>query len=151
MIVEQLGRDHALARHLDDFLTDQKNAGASPHTVRAYRGDLLQFTAHRAGRRLMDRPTGHAALRPVPAAARQAAPDDPFHAQKCVHGWASDLPGKGDPITYQQVVPELVVEVLADVADERGRWRHPMRYRRLRLDLSPDAVPRGTHLDAGPA
>jgi integrase/recombinase XerD len=46
VITEQLGRDHPLARHLDGFLTDQKNANASAHTVRAYRGDLLQFTAH---------------------------------------------------------------------------------------------------------
>jgi integrase/recombinase XerC/integrase/recombinase XerD len=46
VIVEHLGKDHSLARHLDDFLTDRKNAGASPHTLRAYRGDLLQFTAH---------------------------------------------------------------------------------------------------------
>lgn len=46
VIVEHLGKDHPLARHLDDFLTDRKNAGASPHTLRAYRGDLLQFTAH---------------------------------------------------------------------------------------------------------
>ncbi|WP_066945083.1 tyrosine-type recombinase/integrase [Microtetraspora fusca] len=46
VIVEHLGREHPLARHLDDFLTDRKNAGASPHTLRAYRGDLLQFTAH---------------------------------------------------------------------------------------------------------
>jgi integrase/recombinase XerD len=46
VIVEQLGREHPLARHLGDFLTDQKNANASANTVRAYRGDLLQFTAH---------------------------------------------------------------------------------------------------------
>jgi hypothetical protein len=63
----------------------------------------------------------------------------------------SGLHGKGDPVTYVKVVPELVVEVLVDVAHERGRWRHPMGYRRLRLDLSPDAVPRGTELEAGPA
>ncbi|MFI6184296.1 hypothetical protein ACIA8R_52825 [Nonomuraea sp. NPDC051191] len=50
-----------------------------------------------------------------------------------------------------QVTIELVVEVLVDVAQERGRWRHPMRYRRLRLGLSPDAVPRTTWLDAGSA
>jgi integrase/recombinase XerD len=46
MIVEQLGKEHPLARHLDDFLIDAKNANASRHTLRAYRGDLLQFTAH---------------------------------------------------------------------------------------------------------
>ncbi|MBT2225152.1 hypothetical protein [Nonomuraea sp. NEAU-A123] len=40
VIAEQLGRAHPLARHLDDFLTDLANFGASPHTRRAYRGDL---------------------------------------------------------------------------------------------------------------
>ena len=37
MIVEQLGKEHPLARHLDDFLIDAKNANASRHTLRAYR------------------------------------------------------------------------------------------------------------------
>jgi integrase/recombinase XerD len=46
VIVEQLGRSHPLAAHLDDFLTDLANAGASPHTRRAYRGDLIAFAAH---------------------------------------------------------------------------------------------------------
>ncbi|MCA2229731.1 tyrosine-type recombinase/integrase [Nonomuraea aurantiaca] len=46
VIAEQLGRGHPLATHLDDFLTDKRNAGASGQTIRAYRGDLLQFTAY---------------------------------------------------------------------------------------------------------
>ncbi|MEV0633128.1 hypothetical protein ACI2LC_37485 [Nonomuraea wenchangensis] len=37
VIVEQLGRAHPLTAHLNDFLTDLANAGASPHTRRAYR------------------------------------------------------------------------------------------------------------------
>ena len=37
---------HPLARHASDFLTDLPNANASAHTLRAYRGDLLQFCAH---------------------------------------------------------------------------------------------------------
>ena len=45
----QLGREHPLARHLDDFLADLANAGASRHTLRAYRGDLVQFAAHHDG------------------------------------------------------------------------------------------------------
>ena len=45
VIVEQLGRAHPLAAHLDDFLTDLANAGASAHTRRAYRGDLIAFAA----------------------------------------------------------------------------------------------------------
>ncbi|MFE3454273.1 hypothetical protein ACFXJ8_35650 [Nonomuraea sp. NPDC059194] len=39
VIVHQLGNGHPLSIHLDDVLTDQKNGGASAHTVRAYRGD----------------------------------------------------------------------------------------------------------------
>ncbi|MEU6719520.1 site-specific integrase [Nonomuraea sp. NPDC046802] len=46
VIAEQLGRAHPLARHLDDFLADLANAGASAHTRRAYRGDLIAFAAH---------------------------------------------------------------------------------------------------------
>ncbi|MGJ6969470.1 tyrosine-type recombinase/integrase [Streptosporangium sp. G11] len=45
VIVERLGA-HPLAAHLDDFLTDRANAGASAHTRRAYRGDLIAFAAH---------------------------------------------------------------------------------------------------------
>lgn len=46
VIAEQLGPAHPLACHLDDFLTDLAHAGASMHTRRAYRGDLLQFAGH---------------------------------------------------------------------------------------------------------
>jgi integrase/recombinase XerC/integrase/recombinase XerD len=46
VIVDDLGRAHPLARHSDDFLTGLANAGASPHTRRAYRGDLIAFAAH---------------------------------------------------------------------------------------------------------
>src|SRR5262249_26582029 len=46
LVVGQLGRDHPLARHFADFLTDMANAGGSAQTVRAYRGDLIQFAAH---------------------------------------------------------------------------------------------------------
>src|SRR6266700_4253002 len=45
-VTGQLGPAHPLARHLGDFLTDLSNTNASAHTLRAYRGDLLQFCAH---------------------------------------------------------------------------------------------------------
>ena len=48
-VTERLGTTHPLARHLSDFLTDLGNANASAHTIRAYRGDLLQFAAHHNG------------------------------------------------------------------------------------------------------
>ncbi len=48
-VIRQLGTAHPLARHLGDFLTDLGNANASAQTIRAYRGDLLQFAAHHDG------------------------------------------------------------------------------------------------------
>jgi hypothetical protein len=48
-VIGKLGQAHALARHIGDFLTDLANAGASGHTLRAYRGDLAQFAATTTG------------------------------------------------------------------------------------------------------
>jgi integrase/recombinase XerD len=48
-VTERLGAAHPLARHIGDFLTDLGNANASTQTIRAYRGDLLQFAAHHDG------------------------------------------------------------------------------------------------------
>jgi integrase/recombinase XerD len=39
-VAEDLGRAHPVARHIDDFLTDLANAGASGHTLRAALIDL---------------------------------------------------------------------------------------------------------------
>lgn len=46
LVIEQLGTGHPLARPFADFLTDLTNSASSAHTVRAYRGDLVQFAAH---------------------------------------------------------------------------------------------------------
>jgi integrase/recombinase XerD len=48
-VTGQLGQAHPLARHIGDFLTGLANAGASAHALRAYRGDLAGFAAHRDG------------------------------------------------------------------------------------------------------
>ncbi|MFI6713623.1 RNA ligase family protein [Nonomuraea sp. NPDC050478] len=55
-------------------------------------------------------------------------------------GWASSPYGQRDPISYRQVRPELVVEVLVDTAREGLRHRHPCRYLRPRTDLDPAHV-----------
>lgn len=39
------------------------------------------------------------------------------------------------------VVPTLVVEVSTDTTMQGGRWRNPMRFVRVRPDLTPDEVP----------
>lgn len=43
-----------------------------------------------------------------------------------------------DKVKLVQVEPTLVAEVLADAALQAGGYRHPLRYVRTRLDLSPD-------------
>ncbi|MEV6683947.1 hypothetical protein AB0N28_01105 [Streptomyces sp. NPDC051130] len=41
------------------------------------------------------------------------------------------------------VRPDLVAEISADRAvDQGGVWRHPLRFRRLRLDVAVGDVPR---------
>ncbi|WP_318275435.1 hypothetical protein [Streptomyces pharetrae] len=37
--------------------------------------------------------------------------------------------------------PGLVVEFIADTSVDAGRYRHPVRYLRLRDDLTPDQAP----------
>ncbi len=56
-------------------------------------------------------------------------------------GWASSPYGGSGPITYTQVQPNLVVEVLVDSALDGGRrHRHAVRYLRPRTDLDPASV-----------
>ena len=43
------------------------------------------------------------------------------------------------PLT--RVAPELVVEVSADAALQAGVFRHPLRFVRVRPDLTPEDVP----------
>jgi hypothetical protein len=44
----------------------------------------------------------------------------------------------GELVDYLRVEPAVVIEVDVDAALEWGRYRHPARYRRLRLDLRPE-------------
>jgi ATP-dependent DNA ligase len=54
--------------------------------------------------------------------------------------WSGQLQGPR-PLPYVQVEPVTVVEIEVDTAHEHGRWRHPVRYRRVRPDLSVYDVP----------
>ena len=45
------------------------------------------------------------------------------------------------PLDYRQVVPDAVVEVRVDSAYEHTRWRHAVRFERLRPDLAVLDVP----------
>lgn len=71
----------------------------------------------------------------VAAAIRPAGPD---------HPWPDRLPGGWvgpREIDYVRVDPTIVVEVRVDTAAQAGRWRHGLRFLRLRPDLDPSAVP----------
>ncbi|WP_405706088.1 hypothetical protein [Streptomyces sp. NBC_00069] len=51
--------------------------------------------------------------------------------------------GSRDVLDVTLVRPELVAEVSADRAVDRGGvWRHPLRFKRLRLDVGLEDVPR---------
>lgn len=62
------------------------------------------------------------------------------------HPWPLQIsnPFGGPPIILQHVNPLLVAEVSADSALQGGRWRHSVRYERLRPDLTVDFVPRSS-------
>jgi hypothetical protein len=54
------------------------------------------------------------------------------------HDWPERLPAHswGAPRTaYTRVRPDIVVDVSADLALDGLRWRHPVRFVRVRADL----------------
>src|SRR5947208_10568204 len=64
------------------------------------------------------------------------------------HRWPQPLPpawtgqlGPTQPLRYLQVQPTAVVEIEVDTAYEHQRWRHLVRYLRLRPGLSVYDVP----------
>jgi ATP-dependent DNA ligase len=62
-------------------------------------------------------------------------------------GWTSSIYGRREPTPYTRVAPDVVVEARVDVATDGHRWRHPVRYLRLRPDLTVDQVPRDLDLE----
>ncbi|MGW6144422.1 ATP-dependent DNA ligase [Streptomyces sp. NPDC055140] len=66
---------------------------------------------------------------------RPAGPEHPWHGRSFSAGW-----GSSTPLVFRSVVPELVAEIAADTAVDGGRYRHPVRYLRLRGDMSIDDI-----------
>ncbi|MEU3795943.1 ATP-dependent DNA ligase [Streptomyces fructofermentans] len=65
-----------------------------------------------------------------------AGPGHPWTGWSFSAGWSTR-----EALTVTLVRPELVVEVGVDVArDSAGRWRHPARWHRVRIDLPPSEV-----------
>ncbi|MEV6833521.1 ATP-dependent DNA ligase [Streptomyces sp. NPDC051133] len=101
-------------------------------------GTLLLARYDSAGRlRLVARTAAlpAAARREVGALLTPAGADHPWHGARFSAGW-----GRGD-LDFTPVEPELVAEFLADTAVDDGRWRHPVRFVRIRADLNVDEAP----------
>ncbi|MFI7405640.1 ATP-dependent DNA ligase [Streptomyces sp. NPDC049541] len=122
-------RSHTTAEGLIGGIT---GAMASPATLLLARHDA-------AGRlRLIARTT------PLPTVVRRelaqqlhpADPGHPWHGHRFSAGW-----GTRGELEYQPVRPDLVAEFSADTAVDEGRYRHPVRFLRLRGDLSAWQVP----------
>ncbi|OQD57934.1 ATP-dependent DNA ligase [Streptomyces phaeoluteigriseus] len=61
----------------------------------------------------------------------------PWNGWTFTAGW-----GTRDVLDVTLVQPDVVVEVSGDLArDAAGRWRHPVRWQRVRTDLQPADVP----------
>ncbi|MBT2505851.1 ATP-dependent DNA ligase [Streptomyces sp. ISL-98] len=78
-----------------------------------------------------------------PDAARQladhlteAGPGHPWTGVRFTATW-----GSREPLDPTLVAPDQVAEISADTAIERGAWRHPLRFVRLRLDVTATDVP----------
>lgn len=65
-----------------------------------------------------------------------AAADHPWRDVTFSAHW-----GSREPLAFTPVAPQLVAEFHGDTAVDRGRWRHPVRLHRLRIDVGPDDVP----------
>lgn len=65
-----------------------------------------------------------------------AGPTHPWHRMRVSSPW-----GSREPLIFTPTAPDLVVEFYGDTAIDQGRWRHPVRVRRLRHGLSPNDVP----------
>ncbi|MEV4192794.1 hypothetical protein [Streptomyces toxytricini] len=65
-----------------------------------------------------------------------AEPGHPWEGVRFTTSW-----GSRTPLDVVLVEPALVSEITVDTALERGAWRHPVRFARLRLDVAVADVP----------
>ncbi|MFE5240446.1 MULTISPECIES: hypothetical protein [unclassified Streptomyces] len=80
-------------------------------------------------------------LKPAPARdlaehLTAAGPEHPWTGVRFTASWTSRTPL--EPVL---VDPALVAEISADVSQDHGVWRHPLRYERFRLDADEADVP----------
>jgi ATP-dependent DNA ligase len=62
--------------------------------------------------------------------------EHPWQGRRFSAGW-----GTREAIDHRPVAPDVVVEFAGDAAVDEGRYRHPVRYLRVRDDLDPEQLP----------
>lgn len=118
--------------------TSEAVIGGVTGSLRAPQTLLLGRYTRSEDLRLIDRTTA------LSAAARhelgqELSPADaghPWQGRRFSAGW-----GTRKDLDYERVRPDLVAEFLADTAFEDARYRHPVRYLRLRGDLTTGVLP----------
>ncbi|MEV5524582.1 ATP-dependent DNA ligase [Streptomyces pseudogriseolus] len=84
-------------------------------------------------------PLSATARREVGALLYPADDNHPWKQRRFSAGW-----GTREAINHRPVQPDVVVEFAGDTAVDAGRYRHPMRYLRVRDDMSPEQLPPAT-------
>ncbi|MEV5149810.1 ATP-dependent DNA ligase [Streptomyces sp. NPDC052727] len=105
---------------------------AAPSTLLLGRYDTagrLRFIAQTA-------PLSATAQREVGGLLYPGGADHPWQHRRFSAGW-----GTRETIDHRPVVPDVVVEFAGDTAVDEHRYRHPIRYLRVRDDLSPQQLP----------
>ncbi|MFD0723206.1 ATP-dependent DNA ligase [Streptomyces globosus] len=103
-----------------------------PHLLLLGRNDQAGHL-HPVGRTAPLRPD---AARLVAGSLSEADPEHPWTGMRFTAAW-----GSRDLLEVTLVRPQLVAEISADTAVDRGVYRHPVRLRRLRLDMTTQEVP----------
>jgi hypothetical protein len=134
-------REHPAHLVLFDLLQDAGGVELLRLPLVARRARLAELlTGHNRSCRCVRRQVPRRELGSILPVAAWAGPYE-------THPWPQPLPAiwsgqfqQPQPFAYVPLEPVIVVEVSADVAVERGRWRHPVTMIRTRLDLDPSDV-----------
>ncbi|MFC8835937.1 ATP-dependent DNA ligase [Streptomyces griseoincarnatus] len=81
-------------------------------------------------------PLSATARREVGALLYPGDDNHPWERRRFSAGW-----GTREAIDHRPVQPDVVVEFAGDTAVDAGRYRHPVRYLRVRDDMSPEQLP----------
>ncbi|GFN09882.1 hypothetical protein Smic_84380 [Streptomyces microflavus] len=126
-------RKYRVAHTTDAIIGAVSRSLTDPATVLLGRYDPTGRLRYTGRSTVLPRPLASS----LPARLSPAGEEHPWTGRTFSAAW-----GAKTALTVVLVVPELVVEVRADVSrDSAGRWRHPVKPVRLRDDLAPADVP----------